>query len=92
MRRNSCISGSEIQEFLRINRYEGVLWFNKESLETLLRGLLAIDLIASLSNPENTATDLNARYLRSYNIIQNINNAAQRSDYKVEKLVEQVKK
>lgn len=88
---NTWISNPEIQEYLRINRYEGVLWFNKEALDTLLRGLLAIDLITTLSDPEITIDEMNTRNQRSHKLIKKITMAAKNSDYQVDKLIEAVK-
>ncbi|MBN1836434.1 MAG: alpha-amylase, partial [Spirochaetales bacterium] len=39
----------EVQEFLQVHRHDGILWFNRESFEELLRALLAVGAIQSLT-------------------------------------------
>jgi len=84
------LSDPEIQDYLRINRYEGVLWFNKEALEKLLRALLAVALIANLSEAETTKAKINAQNKRCYRIIDKISKAVKKSGYQVEKLLQAV--
>ena len=83
----SWLSDPEIQDYLRINRYEGILWFNKEALENLLRGLLAIALITTSTDEKLSATQISKRNLESYKIIKKIHTAAQKSGYQVDKLI-----
>jgi hypothetical protein len=77
----------EIQEYLRINRYEGVIWFNKEAFDKLTRGLLAIALIriptTSKLSPEKKGT----RISDCYKIIHRLRKAGMKSGYQVEKLL-----
>jgi hypothetical protein len=86
----SWLSDPEIQDYLRINRYEGVLWFNQEALEKLLRTLLAVALIANLSDPESPIEKINAQNKRCYRIIDKINKAVKKSGYQVDKLLQAV--
>ena len=83
----SWLSDPEIQDYLRINRYEGILWFNKEALDNLLRGLLAIALITTSTDEKLSEPQISKRNLESYKIIKKIHTAAQKSGYQVDKLI-----
>ena len=80
----------EIQEYLRINRYEGVLWFNREAFDKFTRGLLTVALISTTSDTELSDQEISSRTLRCYKIIHHIRKASIKSGYQVEKLLDSV--
>ncbi len=41
----SWLKDSEVQQFLRVNRHRGILWFSKEAFEQLLSTMLALALV-----------------------------------------------
>ncbi len=65
---NILFKDPEIQQFLRFNRYQDILWFNAEFFETLTRWLSIIAIINLLSNggelPKNLQilTDLHQKW------------------------------
>ena len=86
----SWLQDPEIQEYLRINRYEGVLWFNKEAFDELTRSLLIIAIIKTTTEPKISEKKISARIRKCYKIIHQIRKASQQSGYQVEKLLELV--
>ncbi len=53
----SWIEDPVIQRYLQINRHQGVVWFNKEAMESLLRWLLTISILVNQSSPETLEFD-----------------------------------
>jgi glycosidase len=74
---DSLLQDDDARQFLQVNRYQGVLWFNKEAFDELLWWLT---LLAAVG--EKTPT--------SARIVQLLGDAAQSSDFQVEKLLSQV--
>ena len=88
----SWLKDPEIQEYLRINRYEGVLWFNKESFDHLTRGLLTVAIIRLKANADLTSAQVSAKVSDCYKIIHRIRKASKKSGYQVGKLLEELKR
>jgi len=87
----SWLNDPEIQDYLQINRYEGVLWFNKEAFDTLTRGLLTAAIINTSTDPNLSDQEISSRTLGCYKIIRFIRKASKKSGYQVEKLLDGVK-
>jgi hypothetical protein len=89
----SILSDSDAISYLGVNRYQDVLWFNKEAFEDLLWWLYIIAAIEiSVAAGEAVQTDeIGRSILRSYTTISNILNSAQASGYKLEKLLDLLK-
>ena len=81
----------DIQRLLQINRYQGILWFNKEAFERLLRWMLAIAIVATLVETQITEKQKIKAILAQFKIIKKLEKAALASRYQVEKLLEEVK-
>ncbi len=43
------LANQDVQEYLQVNRYQGILWYNAESYEELLAGLAAATAVNALS-------------------------------------------
>jgi hypothetical protein len=71
------LQDSDGQQFLRVNRYQNTLWFNKEAFEQLLRWLLLIPILQGAT--------LEAIQARSV-VVDQLWQSALASDYRVEKL------
>jgi glycosidase len=87
---SSWLENPEIQEYLRFNRYEGVLWFNKEAFDKLTRSLLTVSLINIQVDPNFSGKQKRKRSKRCYKIIHAIRKASAKSGYQVGKLIDQV--
>ena len=77
----------DVQRFLHVNRYQGVLWFNKESYEQLLGWLLAVAAVAELAEG---AEGVEARLVEHHTLVSQLLEAGERSGYRVEGLLEGV--
>jgi hypothetical protein len=83
----ALLAEGEVQRFLQINRYQDVLWFNKESFERLTCWLLltgAVQVTADDAAPGGSV----AEHVRAqYDIIQQLRRAKKLSGYQIEKLM-----
>ncbi len=78
----------DVQQFLRINRYNGILWFNREAFDELLGWLMWLATIEISSDSRRPASQA-ARDLKDcYEVITKLKEAAKKSGYQVEKLFE----
>ena len=89
----SILSDSDALAYLGVNRYQDVLWFNKESFEDLLWWLMVIASVEiSGTHLDEDQTNLAGKsILPCYQVISNLLASAQASGYKLEKLLELVK-
>ncbi|UCF99919.1 MAG: alpha-amylase [Spirochaetaceae bacterium] len=83
----TLLSDTEVQEYLRINRYQDILWFHGESMDRLLAGLFLVAVVDALStgadDPEGCVRQISARNA----ILEEISKAKENSDYRVENLL-----
>lgn len=85
------LGSQEIRAFLGINRYRDVLWFNKESFESMMWWMMTIGLLDQVSKPTASLTEAVEKLFEAYTLIQEILEAEEESDYQVEKLLEALK-
>ena len=78
----------DVQRFLQINRYQGVLWFNKESFENLLVWILSVGTLLVISDPKFSVEEIPSWILSQYEIIELLRTASEESDYRVDRLME----
>ncbi|MFN8481489.1 MAG: alpha-amylase family glycosyl hydrolase [Anaerolineae bacterium] len=82
----SWLRDSEVQQYLGVNRYQGVLWFNHEAFEQLLWAALlhaTIGLLAAQGEPSSVAEGIAERYA----IIERLQQAEKDSKYQVARLM-----
>lgn len=98
----------DVQQFLGINRYQGILWYNREALSEWLGWMLVLAAVESLSHEAvspslagevsaghsiRVARRAGARlFLDCYRLLKHIQHAAEKSDYRVEALIELLRK
>jgi glycosidase len=92
----SWLEDSDVQQFLQINRYQGVLWFNHESFEDLLRAMLSVAVVDTIADMEkgdgDPARSEAAGRIQEYSlIIRQLQAAGEKSSYQVEKWLEAVR-
>jgi hypothetical protein len=76
----------EVQQFIGVNRYQGVLWFNKEAYEQLCGWLTlpaVVDSIVNLSD-EKALVQIEERLA----VVRKLLAASEESEYQVEKLLD----
>ena len=87
----SWLKDSEVQAFMRVNRYQDVLWYNKESFEELLWWLYAAGAVCVLSHVMQSDADVSAtaqELIANYELVDKLLRAENASEYQVEKLLE----
>ena len=77
-------SDAEVQQLLRVNRYQGILWFDKHAFDRLLWWMLAV---AVVSLGAGAATDTAGTLSTAHRTITQLRAAAEASGYQVEKLL-----
>lgn len=80
----------EIQRLLRINRYQGVLWYNKEAFEYLLVWMLFTGTLVVLSTPQIESDKIPESIVTLYKFIMRLRAASEGSNYQVDGLLEAV--
>jgi len=85
---NLWLTNSDIQRYLDIHRFEEVLWFNKERYEAFVWWMTVLAVFEAAFDAKASASLLIERLLSVYPLTQKLLQAAQTSDYKVAKLVE----
>jgi len=87
---NTWLRDDDIQHLLRINRYQDILWFNKEAFDQFLRWMLAIAIISTMANSDLSKKQKSKNIQNHFDVIAKIAQAAGKSAYQVEKLLEAV--
>ena len=77
-----------LQAYLGVNRFEGVIWFNREALEQLLWWMLTLTTVEALSEPDSTPAAAAEKIARVYNLTRRVLEAEAASGYQVPKLLE----
>jgi glycosidase len=90
---SSILSDSDALNYLGVNRYQDVLWFNKEAFEDLMWWLFIIGAVEITCSPViDEQTDTSGKYiLHCYDDILSLLTNAQVSGYKIEKLLDLLK-
>ncbi len=86
----TIMNDSEVQKFIVMNRYNGVLWFNQEAFEKLVDGFGQIALIQILSQTKADSDELAVAIRDMDSIIRKIRTAEKKSEFKVEQLMKLV--
>jgi hypothetical protein len=78
----------ELRQFLQINRYKDILWLNKEAFEEMLWWLMMVAAVTIGSDPLRPVNAVIEELEGCYSIIQKWQQAEEKSEYQVEKLLE----
>jgi glycosidase len=81
------LKDSEVQQFLQVNRYNDILWFNKEAFEELVWWLMLVSAIEIGFDPLRPVNEMMRNLERCWSMIQTLQEAEQKSEYQVEKLL-----
>jgi len=76
-----------VRQFLQVNRYNNVLWFNKEAFDEWLWWLLLVAVVDSMLNPDRSVSEIVTEIDERYDTLQKLQQAESRSEYQVEKLL-----
>jgi hypothetical protein len=86
----SWLKDDTVQQLLRVNRYQGILWFNKEAFEQLVWWMLRLAVVVVGADPLRSASEVGPDIVACYEAGQELLRAAERSGYQVETLLEVV--
>jgi len=96
----SWLADPDVQRFLGFNRYQGILWFNREAFEEWLWWIYAATIVQRLTNEIQRQSIKEASQLQSvdrslgleivecFEVIQHLLKAAEAAAYQVEKLLD----
>jgi glycosidase len=87
----SLLKDSETQQFLRVNRYQNVLWYTEEAFEELLWWLFVTAVVQASADPLRPPTEAAEEIVERYGVVGELLRAGQKAEYQVEKLLEGVK-
>ncbi len=85
------LNDSEVQHFLGVNRYKGLLWFNQEALDTFLWWMMTIVLIRTSADTLLSTSEVIERLVESYSIISQLLDAEKASGFQVSRLLDFLK-
>lgn len=79
-----------VRHFLKVNRYNDVLWFNKEAFDQLVWWMFLLAVVDSSADAHASAEETAQSILGRYEVIEKLQKAEAQSEYQVEKLLEAV--
>ena len=83
----ALLSDTEVQQLLRVNRYQDVLWFDKHAFDRLLWWMLTVAVVSLSAGASTVATDAVGTIGVAHRTITQLRAAAEASGYQVEKLL-----
>ncbi len=81
------LQDSDVQQFIQVNRYNDVLWFNKEAFDKLIWWLMQIAIVKHGKGILDAEPKTIDKLIDCYEIIQQILKIKQASGYQVHKLL-----
>ena len=87
----SLLRDDEVQRFLQVNRYQDVLWFNREAFERLVWWMMVAAVVDCWGEAGRPAVEVAEEVVERYEVVQALRRAEQESEYRVEKLLEMAK-
>jgi hypothetical protein len=83
-------STPEIQTFLQVNRFEDILWYNREAFGDFLWWMAVTALVNCEMKPQCTRSDSAETLLGCETILQQLLKADEASEFQLEKLIEAI--
>jgi hypothetical protein len=83
----SLFQESEVKQFLGVNQYQDIWWFNKEAFEEMLWWLIMAAALTIGSDPLRPVNAVVEELQGCYSMILKWQEAEKKSDYQVEKLL-----
>ncbi|MCJ7786468.1 MAG: hypothetical protein MUP41_21265, partial [Desulfobacterales bacterium] len=81
------LKDGDLREFLQINQYKDTWWFNKEAFEEMLWWLMMVAALTIGSDPLRPVNAVIEELEGCYSMVQKWQEAEEKSDYRVEKLL-----
>ena len=83
----SLLRDGDLRQFLQINQSRDIWWFNKEAFEEMLWWLMMVAAVTIGSDPLRPVNGVIEELERCYSMIQKWQQAEEKSEYQVEKLL-----
>ena len=83
----NLLSQQDFQQFINVNRYKDILWFNEERFALFLRLIYILGFIEIGSNPKTSATEFVEESINLNQLLTKLNNALELSEFKIDKLL-----
>jgi hypothetical protein len=77
-----------VQQFIQVNRFDGILWFNKEAFEQFLDRMLIVAAVEASAQTGKPPAEVAQRVVACYKLLRKLNQAADASEYQVAGLLE----
>ena len=87
----SWLKDREVQQFLQVNRYRGVLWFDDEAFDQLLKWMLTLAAVEISADPDLSAEEVAQEIVACYDVVKKMRQAEEASEYQVVELIEAAK-
>jgi len=84
----SWLRDTEVQRFIQVNRYGGVLWFNKEAFEQFLSWMLTVAVVEISAQPYGSDARVSQGIVACYDLLGKLRQAADASEYQIAGLLE----
>ena len=81
------LKDADLRQFLQVNQHEDIWWFNKEAFEEMLWWLMMVAALTIGSDPLRPVNAVIEELEKCYSIIQTWQEAEEKSEYQVEKLL-----
>jgi glycosidase len=82
----ALVAGESVRPYIRVNVWEGVSWFNRESFGQVLWWMLALDALEAAATPKLPKTRLAARFAAAKLLTAVLARAAETAKYQLDKL------
>ena len=81
----SWLKDDEVQQFLQVNRYQDVLWFNREMFEQLLWWMLLTATVTTHADPLRPADEIAREIATYHDVVETLQQAKEK--YQIEGIV-----
>lgn len=81
------LQDAEVQQYIQVNRYQGILWFNKEAFDQLLKWMQIISVVKIGADSSLSTAEVKIETTHCAQIIQELQEAEEQSEYQVEQLL-----
>ncbi|MDE3089156.1 MAG: alpha-amylase [Chloroflexota bacterium] len=81
------LNDEAVQQFLRVNRYDNVLWFNKEACDQLVAWMFALAVVEITAAPRRTHAAVAKEIRAHYAIVGKLRRAEAESKYQLDALL-----
>jgi hypothetical protein len=84
----ALLGDREMQQLLGVNRYQGILWFDKTAFERLLWWMLLVAVVSLSADAGPEPAEAAATIGAAHATVRQLRDAADRAGYQIEKLLE----